>query len=190
VLETLNFSYACPLYAAYPSHLERQLIFALMQQLWDRAEADGYALHMTSDPLPDTPAHTILMDGALGDHQVSQIAAETEARTIGAYTRQTPVDPDRTFDKQPLYGIPRIQSYPFNGSVYEIWDSGPVRGDQGTPVAPVGNVPPRDGHDPHEEPRNTVAARMQKDAFLWPDGQVYDFCHGGPCYSRGWRWSN
>ena len=36
---------------------ERQLIFALMQMLWDRAEADGYAQHMTSDPYPDTP-HT------------------------------------------------------------------------------------------------------------------------------------
>ena len=46
---------------------------------------------------------------------------------------------------------------PFSGSVIELWDSGPMRdGGAGTPVAPVGNVPPRDGHDPHEEPRNTV----------------------------------
>ena len=54
-------------------------------------------------------------------------------------------------------------------------------------VAPVGNVPPRDGHDPHEEPRNTVAARKQKGEFLKPGGTVQDFCNGGPCYSRGWK---
>ena len=31
------------------------LILDLTQQLWDRGEADGYAAHMTSDPLPGTP---------------------------------------------------------------------------------------------------------------------------------------
>ncbi|MEA2459302.1 MAG: hypothetical protein QOC95_2274, partial [Thermoleophilaceae bacterium] len=77
--------YAYPLYQSYPNELERPLLFSLLQTLWDRAEADGYALHMTGDPLPDTPAHTVLMQAGVGDHQVAQVAAETEARTIGAY---------------------------------------------------------------------------------------------------------
>jgi hypothetical protein len=188
ILDATNFSYACPLYASYPNQLERQLIFSLMQQLWDRGEANGYALHMTDDPLENTPAHTIILDGALGDHQVAQVSAEVEARTIGASTRPTPVDPDRSFDVEPLFGIPRIGAYPFSGSVIELWDSGPMRdGGAGTPVAPVGNIPPRDGHDPHEEPRNTVAARRQKGEFLKPGGTVQDFCDGAPCYSRGWK---
>jgi hypothetical protein len=187
-LEATNFSYACPLYAAYPNQLERQLLFSLMQQLWDRGEANGYALHMTDDPLENTPAHTILMHGALGDHQVAQVAAEVEARTIGASTRPVPVDEGRSFDVDPLFAVPRIGTYPFAGSVFELWDSGPMReGGAGTPVAPAANVPPRDGHDPHEEPRNTLAARNQKGAFLRPDGVVQDVCGGGPCHSRGWQ---
>ncbi len=39
---------------------------------------------MTSHPLPDTPSHTVLMQIAYGDHQVSDYAAALEARTIGA----------------------------------------------------------------------------------------------------------
>ena len=56
-----------------------------MQMLWDRGEPDGYADRMTSDPLPDTPAHQVLMNNALGDHQVTNYQSEVEARTIGAY---------------------------------------------------------------------------------------------------------
>ena len=43
------------------------------------------------------------------------------------------------------------------------------------------------GKDPHEEPRNTVAARVQKSRFLKPGGAVVDVCNDQPCYSRGWR---
>ncbi len=72
------------LYDNYPNELERPLIFALMQMQWDRAEANGYAAHMTDDPLPNTPPHQVLLHAALGDHQVANVAAQVEARTIGA----------------------------------------------------------------------------------------------------------
>ena len=55
--------YAVVLYQNYPNELERPLILALMQMLWDRGEADGYAHHMTDDPLPNTPAHHVLLGG-------------------------------------------------------------------------------------------------------------------------------
>ena len=55
-----------------------------MQMLWDRGEPDGYAERMTGNPLPDTPAHQVLMDVAFGDHQVTDYQADVEARTIGA----------------------------------------------------------------------------------------------------------
>src|SRR5215212_2165890 len=48
-------SYAYLVYKAYPSENDRQVILGLMQMLWDRGEADGYARHMTDDPLPNTP---------------------------------------------------------------------------------------------------------------------------------------
>ena len=53
---------------------ERPLLLSLMQLLWDRGEADGYAQHMTTDPLPNTPAHHVLLQLAYGDHQVSNLA--------------------------------------------------------------------------------------------------------------------
>ena len=50
--------YSYGLYTSYPNRLQRPMILSLMQQLWDRAEADGYALHMTNDPYPNTPPTT------------------------------------------------------------------------------------------------------------------------------------
>src|SRR5438067_10361026 len=180
-------SYACLVYKAYPSEQDRQLVLALMQMLWDRGEADGYAQHMTSDPLPNTPAHKILMSVAFGDHQVSDWAAAVEARTIGAYLRTPVLDTDvrgANADYRYFGEIPAIPSYPWNGSAITVWDSGPIRGDcangheAGTAAPLLVNLPvfgdcpanePQDewgGHDPHEEPRNTVANRTMKSEFL------------------------
>ena len=92
--------YSWFMYEAYPNELQRQLIFSLIQTLWDRAEANGYAQHMTDDPLPNTPPHEVMLHGGLGDHQVAQVAAEVEARTIGAFARTPYVDPGRDSDEQ------------------------------------------------------------------------------------------
>ena len=119
------------LYDNYPNELERPLILSLMQLQWDRAEANGYAHHITGDPLPDTPPHDVLMHVAFGDHQVSQWTAEFEARTIGASVNWPAVDEGRHPDDQgpaddPLFGLPQLGSsdYPFGGSALIYWDSG------------------------------------------------------------------
>jgi hypothetical protein len=185
--------YAYPLYQSYPNELERPLLFSLMQTLWDRGEADGYALHMTTDPLPNTPAHKVLMHAGLGDHQVAQVAAETEARTIGASTRSAYVDPGRSNDVTPGFGLPRIGSYPFDGSAFMLWDIGPKRTEDGEVVGtdppPVTNTPPsRDQQDPHEYPRRSFDGRRQKDAFLRVSGgTVIDVCGARPCYAGSWH---
>ena len=98
------------LYDNYPNQQERPLLLSLMQLLWDRGEADGYAQHMTSDPLPNTPPHHVLLQLAYGDHQVSNLAAETEARTIGAQVETPALDPGRHWDVNPFLGIPAISS--------------------------------------------------------------------------------
>ena len=74
--------------------------------LWDRGEANGYAQHMTTDPLPNTPPHKVLLHVAFGDHQVATLTAEVEARTIGAVTHAGPLDPGRDPDVDPLFGHP------------------------------------------------------------------------------------
>jgi hypothetical protein len=186
--------FAFGLYSSYPNEVEHPLIFTLMQTLWDRAEANGYAQHMTDDPLPNTPAHEVLLHGALGDWQVAQLAAETEARTIDAATHHPYTDAGRNFDVHPAYGIAPI-SYPFSGSALMLWDGGPPRpGPQGTNPAPSSNTlpptepPPTDQQrDPHSIPRADADARRQKAAFLQIGGLVIDVCGARPCYAGSWN---
>jgi hypothetical protein len=96
----------------YPDQSQRQLILDIIQTLWDRADPDGYASHMTASAegglLPDCtgmgvvkasaqttshcdegtttpgPDRRVLMQVAWGDHQVANFTAFDEARTIGA----------------------------------------------------------------------------------------------------------
>jgi len=168
-------TYSSILYNSYPDKLDQQLIFALMQMLWDRAEADGYAVHMTDHPLPGTPPHTILMTPAFGDHQVANVSAEVEARTMRVSIHWPALAAGRSPDVVPFWGISRIAAYPFNGSAFVIWDS------HKTPAAPTTNVAPKAGDDPHEYPRAQAADQALKSAFLQPDGSVVDTCAGGPC---------
>ena len=164
---------------AYPDELERPLVMDLLQLLWDRGEADGYAQHMTTHPYPNTPPHAVLLHPAVGDFQVTTFQAEVEARTIGASARRPAADPGRLPGKPQLWGIPTIKTFPFAGSAIVMWDSG--AGHNG--VAPLGNIAPSVGEDPHENPRSTPAARQQKSDFLMPDGRVTEVCGTTPCHS-------
>jgi hypothetical protein len=171
--------YAQVLYGNYTSQLERPLLLSLIQNLWDRGEANGYAHHMTRDPYPNTPAHTVLMHVAFGDHQVSNVAAEVEARTIKAGVRLPALDPGRHSDTPPFYAMRKFQDYPYSGSALVYWDSG-------SPTSPTTNQPPRAGTDPHSHPRSSPAARIQKSRFLRLGGRVYDVCGAAPCYANGY----
>jgi hypothetical protein len=162
---------------------EYTLILDLIEQLWDRAEAEGYAEHMTSNPLPDTPSHKVLMHVAYGDHQVSMYAAAVEARTIGAKAYEphgSALDPARSRDAHLLFGVDPMPRLPFNGSGIVIWDSGPGRVDP----PPFTNTPPTTGSDPHSDPRGTVAARSQISTFLNDNGgRIVDVCGDSPCHT-------
>ena len=185
VTRSVDFSaYGQVLYGSYPDTSMHPVILDLMQQLWDRGDPDGYAQQMTSDPLPDTPSHTVLMQIAYGDHQVSMYAAAVEARTIGAFAHEPALDlgTNRGRDRNLFFGIPAIPHYPFHGSAIVIWDSGPGQ----VQPPPLTNTPPADtatNNDPHEHVRNTPAARTQKSDFLEPNGSVVDVCLGEPCHT-------
>ncbi|HET8821305.1 MAG TPA: hypothetical protein VFM57_07135 [Thermoleophilaceae bacterium] len=179
-------AYAAIAYPNYRKVIDRQLWFQHIQLLWDRADANGYAHHMTSDPLPNTPRHQVLMHVAFGDHQVSDTAAEVQARTIGARGYRPVLDPGRSPWRR-FQLIPSIESFPFNGSAIVMWDTGPTRTvgteTKGTDAPPAGNTPNRSGDDPHENPRATPSARVQKSEFLKVGGQVVDVCGGAPCHA-------
>ncbi len=161
---------------AYPDRSTQPLVLSLIQLLWDRGEANGYAGQMTSAPLPGTPRHAVLLHPAVGDHQVSTVMADVEARTIGARRTKAELAPGRSTDKHPLWGIPTVKGFPFTGSAIVYWDSG-------GPLAPTSNTPPRQGEDPHEDPRATPAAQDQIAAFLETGGTLTDTCAGRPCFS-------
>ena len=167
------------LYASYPKEIERPLLFSLIQQLWDRSDPNGYAQHMTASPYPNTPPHTVLMQTAVGDHQVANVAADVEARTIGARIRSNPVDPGRSNDVSPFYGI-ATTGFPTTASVYEPWDAGAGY----NALAPNSNTPPvgsPQNRDPHGVPRRTTAAQHQKSEHMKPAGTITDQCAGVPC---------
>jgi hypothetical protein len=176
--------FAQVLYPAYPDELTRPLLLSLIQTLWDRGEPNGYAWHMTDDPYPNTPRHTVLLHMAFGDHQVANIGTEVEARTIGARIRLPAVDPGRHTDRVPYYGIEPIRRYPYGGSALVVWDIGPLRGDLGTPPPPITNTAPRLGRDPHGLTGREVAAQLQFSQFI--DGAFVDVCAGLPCHAAGW----
>jgi hypothetical protein len=181
-------AYSALIYPAYPRELDRQLLLASIQHLWDRGEANGYAQHMTRDPLPNTPKHAVLLHVGFGDHQVSDTTAEVEARTIGAVGLRPILDPGRS--PWPRFQmIPGPRSLPYRGSAIVMWDTGPLRTEAGVEVGtnapPVENLPNRSGDDPHDNVRAMPAARVQKATFL-VNGLIIDVCGGRPCYAGTW----
>ncbi|MFN8112451.1 MAG: hypothetical protein U0R51_04550 [Solirubrobacterales bacterium] len=195
--------YSLILYPSYPDESARPLLLTMIQSMWDRGEPNGYANHMTDDPLPNTPPHKVLIEMAYGDHQVANVQTEVEARTIGAPLRVPAVDSNRL---QPGYTAPFVGLQTLGdlsgpaarGSGFFIWDIGPKRPNTATPdpddilgtdPPPLTNTAPNDsfGLDPHDRViRNTPAIREQIANFIDENGSITDLCGPNPCYEANW----
>ncbi|MDX2171010.1 MAG: hypothetical protein SF182_28330 [Deltaproteobacteria bacterium] len=158
----------------YPRRYDRVIGIALAQLLWDRSETNGYANHITADPLPDTPPHQVLLLGAVGDHQVTEYSLRVEAATLGAAAHQPIAAAGRVVEADPGWLLTPIDAYPHAGSAYFLWDTG-------SPSSPLANTPPRAGHDPHDDTPNIPAVRELKHQFWRPDGAIEDVCGGAAC---------
>jgi hypothetical protein len=183
-------TFASILYPNYPDEEARPLVFDMMQLLWDRGEPDGYAARMTTNPLPDTPAHQVLMDIAFGDHQVTDYQADVEARTVGASAHRPVLYKGRWPMTNVLWNVPTIHSYPFTASAAYYWDIGPIRESSpgsgkfiGTEPPPHENLPNRTGEDPHGAPRAAAAEQKLVSDFFNGAIQKSDNCNHGPCYA-------
>ncbi|HXA30168.1 MAG TPA: hypothetical protein VN193_15635 [Candidatus Angelobacter sp.] len=174
---------------AYPDQSQRMLVLDLIQTLWDRSDPNGYASHMVAG-LPNTPTHHVLLQPGYGDHQVANITAETEARTIGAHGLYPPLVAARYGPYHDVFwNIPQISSFPYDGSAITLFDTGPVRGanPDGTNPPPTSDTPNRSGSDPHEAPRRAPWGQVQKSAFLSGGGRVTNPQPGGaPYFAWGW----
>lgn len=170
-------AYSSVLYTMFPDKKEQQLVMAMLQMVWDRAEGNGYAHHMTDDPLPNTPAHRIMLHVAYGDFQVTNVSAEVEARTVGARVMDTALLGGRHWDVSPYFGLQPIpktngKPQPWAGSALVYWDSGNLK-------PPNANVPPAlPGGDPHEDPRRDPKSGDQR-AHFFRTGEVIDVHDGG-----------
>ncbi len=158
---------------AYPGSANQQVVFDLLQMLWDRGETDGYAEQMTGG-LPGTPSHQVLLQMGFGDHQVSNFTTVTEARTIGAAVH-TPTLAAGRFPGNLFYGLPAIKRNPYRGSAaLYVWDPG-------VPAPTTADEPPTAGADPHQTvPRQVPAAQFQLNQFQLT-GRVPNVCGHQPC---------
>lgn len=173
--------YSIPLYAAYPDDLDRSLVLALIEMLWERAENNGYAHHMNTansdnTPLPGSPDNQLLLHVGFSDHQVTMWSADVMARTLHAPLDRAMLDrnpqesqpegQDRHPDIEEYFGFydlaqeqgARFENGAYSGSVLSIWDE-PWDAvepetrclDDSTVAAPLGNIPPRDSGDDPHE---------------------------------------
>jgi hypothetical protein len=152
--------------SATDSFFEVQLLLGAVQMLWDRSEPDGYAPYITDNPLPNTPSHHVLLNVAIGDHQVTPLGAHIIARAIGARNLK-PVNRE-------IFAVDDADG-PFDGNGMTEWDFG-------LPPAPLTNVPMSAGEDPHDKVRQLPSAIDQTDTFL-RSGVVQNYC-GGACTAQ------
>jgi hypothetical protein len=139
--------------------LDVQMVLGLIQMHWDRTEPNGYAPYITTNLLPNTPPHQVLLHVAIGDYQVTPLGAHLIARAVGA-NNVAPVN-------RPLWGIPE-KAGPFTGSGIVEWDFN-------LPEAPKTNTPPIGKDDPHDKVRVLNASYDQTDVFL-RTGSIQHFC--------------
>ncbi len=186
--------------ASYPDRLDEEILLALIQQLWDRAEPQGYMNHLESGDLSTPPVpHKILIHMATYDSEVSNLGTEIMVRSLGIQ-QVTPVH--RTF-----FQIPEAAA-PFDDSAFvevnpqrkrcNVPGGGPTPGvacttdadcpgisDPPTHTFCDPDIPPLTNQAPPYNNGNhgstgSVSTGAQIAEFLKPNGQVLQFCTG-PC---------
>lgn len=161
-------TYEALLKAGYGDNgIDVQLILGVLQMNWDRVEPAGF-LPFIEDPLPNTPAHRVLMHAAIGDHQVSNFAAHFMARSIGA-RQLVSDDPSKPVHKD-IFGVPEVSGAVDAGSVY-------VEYGFGLPLEPVVNLPQSEGCDPHDRVRVLDPSYAEQNVFF-RTGTIGWSCNG------------
>ena len=114
----------------------------------------------------------MLLQLALGDHQVANITAEVEARTIGASVYTPALEPGRHWEADPFMGIPEVvadRRDPVHGrrSMMVYYDGGPVTWTQ-----------------PGQQPARAPARRRTRTCRRGAEWGYGDDPHGYPRASR------
>ncbi len=147
---------------AYTDPLDDTLLINLYQMRWDKTEGSGIANSVLTGTETMTPAKQLLMQNALGDDEVPNLATYWLARTLGI--------PVMTPSPFMPWGIPAAASPIATGSALVLEDGGVA-------PPPATNVPaPSTGQ--HDLTRNQPASRRQMLDF-YETGMIVDECGGG-----------
>ncbi len=149
--------------SVYQDFLDQQVLIASLQSAWDYTDPISYAPHLLHDPLAGSPVKKILLQEAIGDAQVPNLATRILARAVGV--------PGNDLE-QPVYGITEMAA-PLD-SAYTQWDIHP------TPLPRDVDLPPAMDNGAHEKVRELPALVQQLQSYFKPDGQVVTTC-SGPC---------
>jgi hypothetical protein len=163
-------TYQTTLFGAYPDELDNAIVINLMQNQWDRTEPTGVADVLLGAGFPGTPKKTVLMQMAIADDEVSNLATEYQARTMGV-----PVLTPSPYVPQGLETTTQI-----NGSALVIYDFGLG------PTIPATNTPPPD-NDVHSNIRNKQATIDMMKRF-YETGDIVQTCtapKGCDCVAAG-----
>jgi hypothetical protein len=183
---------------SYPDRLDEQLLVALSQQLWDRAEPQGYMNHLLSGDLSSPPVpHKLLIHMATYDSEVSNLGTEIMVRSLGL-TQLEPVHRsffqipeasgplDSAFvEVDPQFGFSRCNQPGANnpGAACTSDADCPGLGDPpsrtrcDSGIPPLSNTPPPFNNRAHGS-TGSPPMGQQIDGFLRPDGEVIQFCAG------------
>jgi hypothetical protein len=156
-------TYRVILQGGYPDPLDDVMVLNLVQARWDKTEPAGIANTVLAGSPPDVPAKQLLLQNALTDEQVPNIATYWEARTLGIPVMgPSPTTP---------WGL-TVQTAPLT-----VGQSALVLEDGGAPPAPLQNIPPPADMGMHSLTRNQPASRRQIGLF-YSTGQINDECAG------------
>jgi hypothetical protein len=162
--------YRTALIGAYPDPLDADLLITLMQGEWDRTEPTGIADVIDSTGFPDTPPKQVFVQIGIADDEVSNLASEYMARTMGLPTiLPSPYVP---------YGLTGTSDPAPNGLV--IYDFG-----LGSTIPSTNEAPP--DNDVHGSLRNKQATTDMMKRF-YSTGEIVQMCtapNGCDCVAGG-----
>lgn len=159
-------TYRTILIGAYPDPLDVALLINLMQEFWDMDPANT-VYDVLNGGIPDTPPKQLLLQMAVADDEVANVATEYQARTMGINTLSPSV-------YEP-HGVPAAAG-PLSSALV-IYDYG--LGD----TIPLWNEAPPE-NDVHGQVRKQEACIDQIGEFF-ATGEIQQFCGESGCDCEG-----
>jgi hypothetical protein len=152
-------TYRTTLIGAYDDPLVVALMLNLMQQDWDRTDPVVVADVITTTGFPETPPKQVLMQMAIGDDEVPNVASEYAMRTMNI--------PVITPSPYVPYGVEAAASAQSGAVIYDFGVGATI---------PLTNTPPPP-NDVHGQIRNKKATTDMMKAF-YETGTITNLCTG------------